>query len=294
VHGILGRILSSCSRASRTIATSAAALAYIPPVEPTPTEVKAVTLVGLPGVPMVRPGDDLPAIVVDAVGRAGLSPQAGDVVVVTSKIVSKAEGCIVDLRTVEPSARARELADLTAKEPELVELVLRESTEVVRAVPGVLLVRHRLGFMSANAAIDRSNADGSEHTALLMPDDPDASAARIKAALDAAYGFDSGAGFGVLITDTHGRPFRRGNIGVAVGVAGFEAVVDRIGDHDLFGRELKATLIPLADELAAASALVSGETDEGLPIVLVRGLTLRASDRGAADLLFPADRDLFR
>jgi coenzyme F420-0:L-glutamate ligase/coenzyme F420-1:gamma-L-glutamate ligase len=144
--------------------------------------------------------------------------------------------------------------------------------------------------MSANAAIDRSNADGSEHTALLMPEDPDASAARIKAALDAAYD----TGVGVLITDTHGRPFRRGNIGVAVGVAGFAAVVDRIGDHDLFGRELKATLIPLADELAAAAALVSGETDEGLPIVLVRGVALEPSDTGAAELLFPAERDLFR
>ena len=128
-----------------------------------------------------------------------------------------------------------------------------------------------------------------------VPEDPDASATRIKAALDAAYGLGSGGtGFGVLITDTHGRPFRRGNIGVAVGVAGFEAIVDRIGDHDLFGRELKATLIPLADELAAAAALVSGETDEGLPIVLVRGVALRRSDAGATDLLFPADRDLFR
>ncbi len=249
-----------------------------------------VTLVGIPGVPMVRPGDDLAAIVVEAVGRSGLTPQPDDVVVVTSKIVSKAEGRVVDLRTIEPSPRARELAEVTEKDPELVELILRESTDVVRAVPGVLLVRHRLGFMSANAAIDRSNADGSEHTALLMPEDPDASAARVKAALDDTYG----PGMGVLVTDTHGRPFRRGNIGVAVGVAGFEAVVDMIGDHDLFGRELKATVVPLADEIAAAAALVSGETDEGLPIVFVRGLTLRPSETGATELLFPAARDLFR
>jgi coenzyme F420-0:L-glutamate ligase/coenzyme F420-1:gamma-L-glutamate ligase len=160
----------------------------------------------------------------------------------------------------------------------------------VRAVPNTLLVRHRLGFMSANAAIDRSNADGSEHTALLMPLDPDVSAANMKAALDDAFG----GPIGVVVTDTHGRPFRRGNIGVAIGVAGFEGVVDMIGSHDLFGRELSATVIALADELAAAAALVSGETSEGLPIVLVRGVTLRIAKGGADDLLFPVDRDLFR
>ena len=261
-----------------------AALTYIPPVDG-----PRVTLVGVPGVPLVRPGDDLPTVVVDALNRAGLRPEADDVVVVTSKIVSKAEGRVVDLRTVVPSARAHELAAITEKEPELVELVLRESTDVVRAVPGVLLVRHRLGFMSANAAIDRSNVDGSDHTALLMPVDPDASAARVKRALDDAFG----DGIGVLVTDTHGRPFRRGNIGVAVGVAGFEPVVDMIGDHDLFGRELKATIVPLGDEIAAAAALVSGETSEGLPIVLVRGVRLRPAHGGTDELLFPPDRDLF-
>jgi coenzyme F420-0:L-glutamate ligase/coenzyme F420-1:gamma-L-glutamate ligase len=248
-----------------------------------------VTLTGVPGIPMVQPGDDLPALVVDALRRAGLEPLAGDVVVVTSKVVSKAEGQVVDLRTVEPSERARELAATTEKEPELVELILQESTDIVRAVPGVLLVRHRLGFMSANAAIDRSNADGTEHTVLLMPRDPDASAAALKTALDAAF---TGP-IGVVITDTHGRPFRRGNIGVAVGVAGFEAVIDMVGSHDLFGRELKATIVPIADEIAAASALVSGETSEGLPVVLVRGLSLAAAAGGSQDLLFPRDRDLF-
>jgi coenzyme F420-0:L-glutamate ligase/coenzyme F420-1:gamma-L-glutamate ligase len=249
----------------------------------------AVTLIGVPGVPMVRPGDDLPTLVVDALTQSGLSPAPADVVVVTSKVVSKAEGQIVDLRTVEPSDRARELAEVTEKEPELVELILRESTQIVRAVPGVLLVRHRLGFMSANAAIDRSNADGTDHTALLMPRDPDGSAAAIKAAVDAAFG----GPIGVLVTDTHGRPFRRGNIGVAVGVAGFEPVLDLVGSHDLFGRELKATIVPIADEIAAAAALVSGETSEGLPIVLVRGLTLPAATGGSDELLFPRDRDLF-
>jgi coenzyme F420-0:L-glutamate ligase / coenzyme F420-1:gamma-L-glutamate ligase len=249
----------------------------------------AVSLVGVPGIPMVQPGDDLPGLVVDALRRAALLPHAGDVVVVTSKIVSKAEGRVVDLRTVQPSERARELAALTDKEPELVELVLTESTDVVRSVPGVLLVRHRLGFVSANGAIDRSNADGTDYTALLMPEDPDASAARMRAALEDAFE----PGIAVVITDTHGRPFRRGNIGVAVGVAGFEGVVDMIGSHDLFGRELKATVVPLADEIAAAAALVSGETSEGLPVVLVRGVAFRPATGGSNDLLFPPERDLF-
>ena len=189
----------------------------------------SVSLFGVPGVPMVQPGDDLPALVVDVLSKAALVPRAGDVVVITSKIVSKAEGCTVDLRTVEPSARAKELAELTEKDPQLVELILQESTEVVRAVPNTLLVRHRLGFMSANAAIDRSNADGSDYTALLMPLDPDASARHIKDALEDAFG----GGIGVVITDTHGRPFRRGNIGVAVGIAGFEGLVDMSGARPL-------------------------------------------------------------
>jgi coenzyme F420-0:L-glutamate ligase / coenzyme F420-1:gamma-L-glutamate ligase len=153
----------------------------------------SVSLVGVPGVPMVQPGDDLPALVVAVLAKAGLEPRASDVVVITSKIVSKAEGQTVDLRTVEPSAQARQLAEVTEKEPELVELILRESTEIVRAVPGVLLVRHRLGFMSANAAIDRSNADGTDHTALLMPLDPDASAAALHAALAATSAWRSGS-----------------------------------------------------------------------------------------------------
>jgi len=248
-----------------------------------------VSLEGVPGIPQVQPGDDLPTLVVDAMRAGGCVPEPGDVLVVTSKIVSKAEGRFVDLRSVAPSAEARELAARTDKEPELVELVLTESTGVVRAVPGVLIVRHRLGFTSANAAIDRSNADGSEHTALLMPLDPDASARAIRDAVVDAFD----APIGVVVSDTHGRPWRRGNIGVAVGVAGIEPLIDKSGAVDLFGRELKATLIPIADQLAGAAALVSGETDEGLPVVLVRGMALGPGDGTSADLTYPAETDLF-
>ncbi|MFI5046220.1 MAG: coenzyme F420-0:L-glutamate ligase [Acidimicrobiia bacterium] len=249
-----------------------------------------LSLEGIPGIPRVQPGDDLPALLVDAMRRAGCVAEPGDALVVTSKIVSKAEGRFVDLRTITPSVEARELAARTEKEPELVELVLAESTAVVRAVPGVLIVRHRLGFTSANAAIDRSNADGTEHTALLMPLDPDASARAIHGALVAAFGTP----VAVVISDTHGRPWRRGNVGVAVGVAGLAPVVDKAGAVDLFGRELKATMIPIADQLAGAAALVSGETDEGLPVVLVRGIGLAPGDGSSAELTYPAETDLFR
>jgi coenzyme F420-0:L-glutamate ligase/coenzyme F420-1:gamma-L-glutamate ligase len=248
-----------------------------------------VSLLGVPGIGMVQPGDDLPALLVEALRAAGLIPGVGDALVVTSKIISKAEGCVVDLRTVDPSPEARELAARTDKEPELVELVLRESTGVVRAVPGVLIVRHRLGFTSANAAIDRSNLDAGEYTALLMPADPDASAQRIHDALRDAFGIS----IAVVVSDTHGRPWRRGNTGVAVGVAGIEPVVDLAGTVDLFGRELKATMIPVADQLAGAAALVSGEADEGLPVVLVRGMGLQPGVGSSADLTYPAETDLF-
>jgi len=248
-----------------------------------------VTLVGVPGIPRVQPGDDLPSLIVAAMRDASITPLPGDALVVTSKIVSKAEGCIVDLRTVNPSPEAIALAARTDKEPELVELVLTESTGIVRAVPGVLIVRHRLGFTSANAAIDRSNADGSEHTALLMPLDPDASAARVRGAVVAAFGVD----VAVVVSDTHGRPWRRGNVGVAVGVAGLTPLVDMVGAVDLFGRELKATLIPMADQLANAATLVSGETDEGLPVVLVSGMKLESGAGTSAELTYPFDTDLF-
>jgi coenzyme F420-0:L-glutamate ligase/coenzyme F420-1:gamma-L-glutamate ligase len=247
-------------------------------------------LEGVPGIPNVAAGDDLPALVVDAMRQGGCVPEPGDALVVTSKIVSKAEGRFVDLRTVVPSAAAHELAERTEKEPELVELVLAESTAVVRAVPGVLIVRHRLGFTSANAAIDRSNADGTEHTALLMPLDPDASARAVRDAVVAAFAVP----VAVVVSDTHGRPWRRGNVGVAVGIAGIDAVLDKVGAVDLFGRELRATMIPIADQLAGAAALVSGETDEGLPVVLVRGIGVAAGGGSSVELTYPAETDLFR
>jgi coenzyme F420-0:L-glutamate ligase/coenzyme F420-1:gamma-L-glutamate ligase len=241
----------------------------------------AVTLLPVAGMPKVQPGDDLAALIRE---RVELEP--GDIVVVASKIVSKSEGCIVELGDLEPSARAHELAEVTGKDPRLIELILRESTEVVRAVFGVLLVRHRLGFTSANGAIDASNVGLGDETVLVLPPDPDASAARLRDGL--------GDGIGVVIADTHGRAFRRGNVGVAIGIAGVIGLDDQRGHVDLFGRVLEATVVPTADLLAAAAGLVTGEAAEGIPVVVVRGSGATSSVPAAAsDLLRLPEEDLF-
>jgi coenzyme F420-0:L-glutamate ligase / coenzyme F420-1:gamma-L-glutamate ligase len=248
----------------------------------------AISLIGVAGLPIVREGDDLVALIVRALAAQATRLRDRDVVVVTSKIVSKAEGRFVDLGTVVPSTRARTLAAATDKDPRLVELVLSESTAVSRARPGVLIVRHRLGFTSNIAGIDHSNVAGDEDMVLLLPVDPDGSAARIREGLERA----TGARLGVVLTDTHGRPFRRGNIGVAIGVAGLPALMDLRGQVDLFGRVLRATEVPLADMIAAAAGLIAGETVEKLPVVVLRGLDV-AGDGRATDLVRPPELDLY-
>jgi coenzyme F420-0:L-glutamate ligase / coenzyme F420-1:gamma-L-glutamate ligase len=248
-----------------------------------------VTLTGLTGMPLVQPGDDLGRLIVRAAVENDYSFADGDVVVVAAVIVSKAEDRFMDLREMTPSAHARELADVTGKDPRLVEAVLRESEEVSRAAPGVLIVRHRLGFTSAVAGIDHSNVGEIEDVVLLLPVDPDGSARAIRDDIRRL----SGAEVGVIVSDTHGRPFRIGNVGVAIGVAGLQPVVDARGSRDLFGRELVATLIPIADQLATAACLVSGETDEGIPVVIARGV-LTSGEGSARELIRPAEQDLYR
>ncbi|HEY7200556.1 MAG TPA: coenzyme F420-0:L-glutamate ligase [Candidatus Dormibacteraeota bacterium] len=248
----------------------------------------ALSLIGVTGLPLVRPGDDLVALIAGALAAQSMPLADDDVVVVTSKIVSKAEGRFVDLATVTPSSRARTLAAATEKDPRLVELVLRESTAVSRARPGILIVRHRLGFTSSVAGIDHSNVDPDDDLVLLLPEDPDASAGALLAGLEAA----TGRRLAVVVTDTHGRPFRRGNIGVAIGVAGLPALLDLRGDVDLFGHVLKATEVPLADMVAAAAGLIAGETVERVPVVVLRGLALRGDGRGQ-DLVRAPEQDLY-
>jgi len=247
-----------------------------------------LTLTALPGLPMVQVGDDLPALIAASASAAGITFTPRDVLVVTSKIVSKAEDRWVALVDIMPSDEAWRLAKITGKDPQLVELVLRECTAVSRAAPGVLVVRHRLGFISANAGIDQSNVEGGDAGALLLPRDPDASARRLRDGMKARTGVD----IGIVISDSHGRPFRMGNVGVAIGVAGLPALRDLRGNPDLFGRTLKITLQGYADMIASAAALVSGEGAEGLPVVLVRGLTA-TGDGSAADLNRPFDQDLY-
>ena len=250
-----------------------------------------VRLIGVPGIDEVAPGDVVADVIAAALERAGVQLADGDVVVVASKIVSKAEGRVIDLTQLTVSDRARKLAEITGKDEAFVEAVLSESTDVSRAAPNVLVVRHRLGFTSANAGLDRSNYDGPDHTVLALPVDPDASAAAVRAGLEGA----TGTKLGVVIADTHGRPFRRGNVGVAIGLSGLEALVDKRGQADRHGRVLEATFIPTADQLAGAAALVGGEADEGLPVVIVRGAPVVTSDTArAADLVRPAEEDLYR
>ncbi len=255
-------------------------------ITPTP-----LTLCALPGIPLVKPGDDLVAFILDGLDRAGLTLQPRDILVVTSKIVSKAENRWLDIRTLTPSSRARELAEATGKDPHLVEAILQESRGISRYRQGVLIVHHRLGFTSANAGIDHSNVgtEGDDWV-LLLPLDPDESARRLRAGLRDRTGVEAG----IVISDTHGRPFRVGNVGVAVGAAGLPVVLDLRGQSDLFGRQLRATIIAVADAIASAAGLISGEADEGCPVVLVRGLALAGDEGSAADLNRDPTEDLYR
>lgn len=252
----------------------------------------ALTLTALAGVPLVRPGDDLAALVLAALQASRLALQPGDAVVLAQKIVSKAQGRLVDLATVQPSPRARELAARTGKDARLMQLVLDESTEVLRAVPGVVVVEHRLGFVAANAGIDQSNtnADGGDGHALLLPLDPDATCAALRTELRERTGVD----VAVLVIDSFGRAWRNGTIGTAIGASGLPALLDLRGTPDLFGRRLQTTEVGLADELAAAASLVMGQAAEGRPIVLARGLACGGAQGCARDLLRPRQMDLFR
>ena len=252
----------------------------------------ALTLTAIPDLPLIEPGDDLAAILIDGLARAGIAPAARDVLVVAQKVVSKAENRYRDLGAVTPSDRARDLARAVDKDPRLVEVILSESEAVVAHKPGVLVVAHRLGFVLANAGIDRSNVrpePGAERV-LLLPENPDASAAALKARLDAHFKIE----LAVIVSDSLGRAWRNGVTGIALGAAGLPALRDMIGRKDLFGRTLDVTQTGFADDIAAAAALVMGQADEGLPAVLLRGLAWHEPARDARALLRPKDEDLFR
>ena len=253
------------------------------------------SVVPVPGMPMVGEGDDLTAQILDALAGEGLSLVDGDVVCVAQKVVSKAEGQQIPLDTIVPSEDAVRLGQETDKDPRLVQLILDESTDILRQRVGVLIVRHKLGFVGAHAGIDQSNVDhGEGEQALLLPKDPDASAARLRSDIAER----TGKQVGVIITDSHNRPWRMGTIGAAIGCAGVTVLDDHRGGADVYGRELKVTLINRADALAAAATLVMGEATEKIPLALVRGLPPETSDatagQTAAIINRPLEEDLFR
>ena len=250
-----------------------------------------IALYALPGIPDVQAGEDVAGLILDALDRAGLALANGDVVVVTQKIVSKAEGCAVRLVDVEPSPEAQALATATDKDPRLVEVILRGSRGVVRQREGTLIMETCHGWICANAGVDRSNVAGPEgDIALTLPEDPDASAQRIRARLVAVTGAD----VAVIITDTHGRAWRLGTVNVALGVAGMLPIADLRGQPDMFGYTLRVTTVARADELAAAAGLVTGQAAEGLPVVLIRGADYPRGDGRATDMQRAPEKDLFR
>jgi coenzyme F420-0:L-glutamate ligase/coenzyme F420-1:gamma-L-glutamate ligase len=258
------------------------------------TRIETVTLTALPGIPLIRPGDDLASLILSSLSSSGMGLQDRDVIVVGQKIVSKSEGRLRNLAEVTPGEAARRLAAATDKDPRLVELVLAESRRVLRTRPGLIVVEHRLGFICANAGIDHSNVagedDGGEAWVLLLPEDPDASARKMRDRLIEA----TGARVAVLIIDSHGRAWRMGTVGVVIGAAGFPCLLDLRGNADLFGYRLRVTEVGLGDEVAAAASMLMGQAAEGRPVIHIRGLAYPERDGSLGELLRPADQDLFR
>ncbi len=264
----------------------------------------SLTLTPLIHIPLIRHGDDLADIIVRSLSETGIELQDGDILVLAQKIVSKAEGRMVNLATVAPSPRALQLAEQTQKDPRFLELVLQESSEILRTRPGAIIVEHRLGFVCANAGIDHSNVappptpasppstlgEGGEEWVLLLPLDPDASSRLIREKIETA----TGKKIGVMIIDSHGRAWRIGTVGVCIGLSGVPAVVDERGWKDLFDYELKITIVGAADELAAAASLVMGQAAEGTPVVHVRGFPYPLREGSLKELLRPKEQDMFR
>ena len=251
---------------------------------------RTLTLTALPDIPEIARDMLLAPILMDAMKRAGLRLEEGDVLVIAQKIISKAEGRRVLLSTVEPSQRAIELAASVGKDPRMVELMLRESHEVLRATRGVLIVEHRLGFVMASAGIDQSNVPGGGECALLLPEDPDASARRLRDELRAI----AAVKVGIVINDSFGRAWRNGVVGIAIGVAGVPALIDMRGKPDRQARALEVTQVAAADELAAAASLMMGQADEGTPAVLARGFPYPRRESRVHELIRPRHEDLFR
>lgn len=247
-----------------------------------------IAIIPIPGVPPIQPGDDLPSLLLAAIDEAKVGLKNGDILVICQKIVSKAEGAVVDLKTVEPSPFARQIAELWDKDPRLVEIVLRESNRIVRMKNGVVITETKHGWVCANAGVDESNSLGDD-IAIVLPKDPDGSARNIRGAIRERRGIT----IGVIVTDTFGRPWRDGLVEFALGVSGFDPLLDLRGTPDLQGRELHHTVVAVADELAAAAGLVM-EKGAAVPAVIIRGYRFTPAEETAKKLIRPAEADLFR
>ncbi len=254
----------------------------------------SLVLTSLENIPLIRRDDNLADIVLKSLQDTGLELQDNDILVLAQKIVSKAEGRKVNLAAVSPSPRAIELAQQTEKDPRVVELMLQESNEILRTRVGTIIVEHKLGFICANAGIDHSNVagdgDSAEEFVLLLPEDPDRSCTSLRNEIESK----TGKHIGVVIIDSHGRAWRNGTVGVAIGMSGVPGIIDKRGDKDLFGYTLRITIIGAADELAAAASLVMGQASEGRPVVHVRGFPYPLQEGSIKELIRPKEQDMFR
>ena len=254
----------------------------------------SLTLNTLKNIPIIRQGNNLADILLKSLEETELTLQDNDILVLAQKIISKSEGRMVNLADVKLSPTAFELAALVDKDPRLIELILQESREVLRVRKGVIVVEHKLGFVCANAGIDHSNVTGEEKEdeefVLLLPENPDASARRLREGIKRK----TGKTIGVMIIDSHGRAWRNGTVGICIGLSGIPALVDERGWKDLFGYTLKATIVGVADELAAAASLVMGQAAEGTPVVHARGFPYPLGEGSLKELIRPKDMDMFR
>jgi coenzyme F420-0:L-glutamate ligase / coenzyme F420-1:gamma-L-glutamate ligase len=252
--------------------------------------VDSVEIIAVKNLPLIMKGDNLAGLICDAAKKQDTPIRERDIVVITHVAVSKAEGNVVNLDEVLPSERAKEIARQTSKEPELVEVILRETKEIVRIGPNSIITETKHGIVCANAGVDRSNIEG-ERNVVLLPTNPDASVQKIRQEIRRLTGCD----VAVIVSDTHGRPFRMGEINVAVGIAGINSIRDRRGEKDLFGYVLKIKQTAVADELASAAELVIGQANEGIPAAIIRGYKYQATENAsAAELTRPRENDLFR
>jgi len=252
--------------------------------------VDAIKIIAVENLPLITKGDKLAELIYNAVEKQNTPIQEKDVIIITHVAVSKAEGNVVNLDDISPSERAKEIAQQTSKEPALVEAVLRETKEIVRIGPNSIITETKKGIVCANAGVDRSNVEGKRNV-VLLPEDPDVSAQKIRREIKRLTGCD----VAVIVSDTHGRPFRMGEINVAIGVAGIKPIRDRRGEKDLFGYELRIKQTSIADELASAAELVIGQADEGIPVAIIRGYNYQVMENASvAELTRPKEKDLFR